>query len=193
MSAWLGTAQRIARVATGLFFAGVLGGGDAFAQNEAPSTHATSTPTSTRPTPMSATASAEKSTGRPDAPLSPVAREISAILLAQADAWNRGDLQAFMATYVPTDELRFASGGTVTYGWKATQDRYRRSYPDKAAMGTLTFSDLVITELAADAALAFGRWKLTREKDTPNGLFTLTLKKTPAGWRIIQDHTSSAR
>lgn len=123
----------------------------------------------------------------------PAAREISEVLAAQSAAWNRGDLEGFMAAYVPTGELRFASGGTVTYGWQATLDRYRKNYPDKAAMGTLEFSELVVTPLAPDSALAFGRWKLTREKDAPSGLFTLTLKKNAAGWRIIQDHTSSAK
>jgi hypothetical protein len=57
-------------------------------------------------------------------------------------------------------------------------------------MGTLAFSELAVTELASDAAIAFGRWKLTRAQDAPQGLFTLTLKRTPGGWRIIQDHTS---
>jgi ketosteroid isomerase-like protein len=128
----------------------------------------------------------------PAAAASPTARAISALLADQAAAWNRGDLVAFMAVYAPTDDLRFASGGTVTYGWRATLERYQQHYPDKKTMGTLAFTDLVITELAPDAALAFGRWQLTREKDAPHGLFTLTWKKTAAGWRIIHDHTSSA-
>jgi ketosteroid isomerase-like protein len=124
-------------------------------------------------------------------------REITALLTAQAAAWNRGDLDAFMQAYAQTDALRFASGGSVTYGWSQTLARYKQRYPDKAAMGTLAFTDLVVTELvvtelAPDAALVFGHWQLAREKDSPHGLFTLTLKKTAAGWRIIQDHTSSA-
>ncbi|HUR59220.1 MAG TPA: nuclear transport factor 2 family protein [Opitutaceae bacterium] len=122
---------------------------------------------------------------------SPAARDITALLTTQSAAWNRGDLEGFMAAYAKTDDLRFASGGNVTYGWQATLDRYRKNYPDKAAMGTLAFTELAISELAPDAALAFGRWQLTRAQDTPSGLFTLTLKKTAAGWRIIQDHTSS--
>ena len=126
------------------------------------------------------------------APASPATREITALLDAQTAAWNRGDLQGFMQAYARTDELRFASGGTVTYGWQPALERYRQRYPDKAAMGTLAFSDLVVTELAPDAALVFGRWQLTRANDTPHGLFTLTLKKSAAGWRIIFDHTSSA-
>jgi ketosteroid isomerase-like protein len=120
------------------------------------------------------------------------ASEITAVLTAQAAAWNRGDIDAFMQSYAQIDTLRFASGGKVTLGWRPTLEGYKQRYPDKAAMGTLTFTGIEITELAPDAAIAFGRWKLTREKDTPHGLFTLTLKKTAAGWRIIQDHTSSA-
>jgi ketosteroid isomerase-like protein len=126
------------------------------------------------------------------APTSPATREITALLGVQAAAWNRGDLEGFMQAYAQTGDLRFASGGTVTYGWQPTLERYRQRYPDKAAMGTLAYSDLVVTELAPDAALVFGRWQLTRAKDTAHGLFTLTLKKTAAGWRIIFDHTSSA-
>jgi ketosteroid isomerase-like protein len=123
---------------------------------------------------------------------SPAAREITAVLATQAAAWNRGDIDGFMQGYAQSDDLRFASGGTVTYGWRTTLERYKQRYPDQAAMGTLEFSELVVTQLAPDAALVFGRWKLIREKDAPHGLFTLTLKKMPAGWRIIQDHTSSA-
>ena len=119
--------------------------------------------------------------------------DITALLTAQAAAWNRGDIDGFMQAYQQTDMLRFASGATVTLGWRATRDGYKQRYPDRATMGTLAFSDLEITELAPDAAIAFGRWTLTREKDAPSGLFTLTLEKTPAGWRIIQDHTSSAK
>src|ERR1043165_9427572 len=88
------------------------------------------------------------------------AAAVTALLEQQAAAWNRGDIDAFMAAYAKTDDLRFVSGGKVTYGCQATRDGYKKRYPDKAAMGTLTFSDLVITPLAPDAALAFGRWKL---------------------------------
>ena len=117
--------------------------------------------------------------------------EILAILQTQADAWNRGDIDAFMQTYAPIDDLRFASGGSVTYGWKPTLERYKQRYPNRAAMGTLAFSELTVTELSPDAALVFGRWQLTRATDAPHGLFTLLVRRTPAGWKIFADHTSS--
>jgi len=59
-------------------------------------------------------------------------------------------------------------------------------------MGTLAFSELAVTELAPDAALVFGHWRLTRAKDAPHGLFTLLVRRTPAGWKIFADHTSVA-
>lgn len=117
---------------------------------------------------------------------------ITETLRKQAAAWNRGDIEGFMSAYEPSEALRFASGGDVTRGWKATLERYRKGYPDSAAMGTLTFSDLEITPMGSDGAVVFGRWRLVREKDSPNGLFTLTLRRGPDGWRILQDHTSSA-
>lgn len=138
------------------------------------------------------------------APSSAAAHDITAVLDNQAAAWNRGDIDAFMAGYAQTETLRFASGDHVTYGWRPTLEGYKRRYPDKAAMGTLTFSELVVTELAPDAAIVFGHWSVARAKDSPHGLFTLTLRKFPAGapalgeagdtaaWRIIFDHTSSA-
>ena len=120
------------------------------------------------------------------------ANPILSVLQTQAEAWNRGDLDAFMQTYAPVEDLRFASGGNVTYGWKSTLERYKQRYPDRAAMGTLAFSGLTVTELSPDAALVFGHWQLTRAHDSPHGLFTLLLRRTPAGWKIFADHTSSA-
>ncbi len=126
-------------------------------------------------------------------PARPAAKaEILQILQAQAAAWNRGDLDAFMQTYAPVSDLRFASGGSVTYGWQPTLERYKQRYPDRAAMGVLAFSDLAVTVLSPDAALVFGRWQLTRAADAPHGLFTLLVRRTPAGWRIFADHTSVA-
>lgn len=118
--------------------------------------------------------------------------EILQVLTIQADAWNRGDLDRFMQTYAEIPDLRFASGGTVTYGWKPTLERYKQRYPDRGAMGHLTFSELAVTALSPDAALVFGHWRLARAHDAPSGLFTLLVRRTPAGWRIFADHTSSA-
>lgn len=111
----------------------------------------------------------------------------------QDAAWNNGDIDAFMADYLKSDDLRFASGGNVKRGWQATIDGYKARYPDKAAMGRLAFTDLEISLTSATDALVFGRWELTREADTPGGLFTLHMRKVDGRWIIMSDHTSSAQ
>lgn len=124
---------------------------------------------------------------------------IRTVLREQVDAWNAGDLTAFMQGYARTDSLRFASGANVRYGWQTTLDSYRRGYPDAAAMGTLAFSDLDIRVLSATDALVFGRWRLAREAANapPHGLFTLLMQKRATAdgpaWRVVHDHTSTAR
>ena len=121
-----------------------------------------------------------------------VEEQVTATVLAGVEGWNAGDLEGFMGPYWRSDRLRFASGGTVSFGWERVLGGYRERYPDRAAMGHLVFSDLDVTLLGQDAAMVFGRWKLERADDEPQGLFTLILQRQPEGWRIIHDHTSSA-
>ena len=120
------------------------------------------------------------------------ADEILAVLRDAEAGWNAGDLERYMQSYWQSDDLRFASGGSVTHGWEATLARYRARYPDQATMGTLAFSGLDVVMLGQDAAYVFGRWELQRAQDRPHGLFTLVFRRLPAGWRIVHDHTSSA-
>jgi ketosteroid isomerase-like protein len=117
--------------------------------------------------------------------------EIRAMLDAQVAGWNSGDVTRYMEFYVKSDRLRFASNGTVTYGWRATLERYQKGYPDKSAMGSLTCTYHDIDVVAPDTAIVFGKWQLQRGDDKPWGLFTLVVRKTPEGWRITADHTSS--
>jgi ketosteroid isomerase-like protein len=119
-------------------------------------------------------------------------QEIRALLARQAADWNAGSIAGFMQGYAKSDTTRFASGGDVTRGWETVLNRYVNHYTDRAAMGRLTFSEIEVAVLSPDSAEVFGHWRLDREKDSPHGLFTLLLRKTPAGWRVVHDHTSSA-
>jgi ketosteroid isomerase-like protein len=119
--------------------------------------------------------------------------DILKVLMSQQNAWNEGDIDGYMQGYLKSDSLRFASGGNVSYGWQNTFERYAAGYPDRNTMGLLTFSEIDISIISDDSALAFGKWELERSSDHPWGLFTLILKKTPEGWRIVHDHTSSAK
>jgi len=114
------------------------------------------------------------------------------VLDEQAAAWNKGDLPAFMKGYLESEELSFFSGNNKTKGWKATLERYQKRYQGEGKeMGKLTFKELSIELLGNDHALVRGRFHLQLKSEAPTGIFTLILRKTPAGWRIIHDHTSN--
>jgi beta-aspartyl-peptidase (threonine type) len=118
--------------------------------------------------------------------------EINDVIQQQVAAWNRQDLEAFMAGYWKSPNLTFFSGATATNGWEPTLQRYQQRYQAKgAAMGKLEFSELSIEQLGPDAAFVRGHWHLTMpDGKQPHGLFTLMFRKFPEGWRIVHDHSS---
>ena len=116
---------------------------------------------------------------------------ITKILETQQEAWNRGDVDAFLEGYWRSPELTFSGSGGIARGFDAVRARYRRNYPDRAAMGTLEFSGLEIRLLGHDAALVLGHWHLTRTQGDVGGVFSLIFQRFPEGWRIIHDHTSA--
>jgi beta-aspartyl-peptidase (threonine type) len=120
--------------------------------------------------------------------------EVGRVLRTQQEAWNRHDLEGFMAGYWNSAELTFFSGAKQNHGWQATIDRYRTTYASPGhEMGKLEFSGLQIETLAADSAFVRGSWQLTMsDGKTPHGLFTLVFRKFPDGWKIVHDHTSAA-
>ncbi|GAB2463771.1 hypothetical protein GCM10011375_15760 [Hymenobacter qilianensis] len=118
-------------------------------------------------------------------------QDISQVLTTQTAAWNRGDVSGFMQGYWQSDSLVFIGKSGLTYGWQPTLDNYRRSYPDAAAMGQLTFSNLRITPISPDAAHVVGRWQLARPAAGDlGGHFLLVFRRIAGRWVIVADHSS---
>jgi uncharacterized protein (TIGR02246 family) len=119
--------------------------------------------------------------------------EIRAILQNTEAAWNRGDLTTVAAYYEDSPETTFIGREVTRGGTQAILERYRRGYPNREAMGTLTFSEIEVRPLADGVALAIGKFSLKRTAagggDT-SGRFTLVLHRTSSGWKIIHDHSS---
>jgi ketosteroid isomerase-like protein len=115
---------------------------------------------------------------------------ITKLMNDQQIAWSKGDMEGFMQGYWKSDSLMFIGKRGPTYGWQQTLDNFKKSYPDKAAMGKLTFRIDKVELLGARDAFVMGAWSLAREKDTPGGYFTLWFRKINGEWKIICDHTS---
>lgn len=116
---------------------------------------------------------------------------ITAVLNAQEAAWNRGDVEAFLKGYWKSPELTFEGSSGISRGWDGVLARYKKRYPDRAAMGQLEFSELEFRFLGSDAALVLGHWHLKREKGDIGGVFSLVWQRFPEGWKIVHDHTSA--
>ena len=118
-------------------------------------------------------------------------KAIRAVLDAQVAAWNKGDLDGFMAGYWNDDGLFYISGGKSVQGWKALKERYVAAYQGEGKeMGKLKFTELHVELLGPDAAVVRGKWEVTTAKETVGGWFTLVFRKFPGGWKITHDHTS---
>jgi uncharacterized protein (TIGR02246 family) len=119
--------------------------------------------------------------------------EVRAMMQNSQAAWNRGDLVAFASDYEDSPETTFVGKDVTRGGTAAILARYRSHYSSREVMGTLAYSELGIRELAPGLMLANGKWELKRTAaggGDVNGRFTLVIRKTDKGWKIIHDHSS---
>lgn len=121
---------------------------------------------------------------------SPAEKEILGILDRQTQAWNRGDLEAFMKGYWENDSLMYIGKGGVTYGYASTLNSYKKNYGDTARMGKLKFDILHVKSMGPDHYFVVGKWFLTRSAGNVGGHYTLIFKKIKGEWVIISDHSS---
>ncbi|MFC6103705.1 YybH family protein [Olivibacter domesticus] len=119
-------------------------------------------------------------------------KDIRGAMSLQQEAWNKGDVAAFMEVYWKSDSLLFVGSQGPVYGWQAAFDRYLKTYPDQASMGKLKFDLLQVNPLSEDYYFVLGKWHLTRKKGDIGGTFTLLFKKIADKWVIISDHTSQS-
>jgi len=117
---------------------------------------------------------------------------ITKVLYAQQEAWNLGDIDAFMEGYWKSDQLVFSGAAGPTYGWKATRDRYINNYPDQPTMGKLRFTLLNLQQQSPTVVQLIGKFELFREMGDASGYFTLIWRKFGDRWLIVSDHTSAS-
>ena len=123
----------------------------------------------------------------------PAVEEAWAVLRAQTAAWNRGDVEAFCSVYA--EDATFVSPSGVTRGRQQVVERYRRRYPDAAAMGTLVLEPVDARAMPAPTpdlhpagvSLA-ARWRLSYpDKPEASGYTLLVLHRVHDRWLIMQD------
>lgn len=117
-------------------------------------------------------------------------KEIRKVLAGQNEAWNRGDVDAFMVGYWENDSLMFIGSSGITYGYRNTLANYKKRYPDTTAMGKLIFTLIEVKRLSAEYYHVTGKWNLQRSIGDLAGHFTLVFRKIAGRWVIVSDHSS---
>ena len=118
--------------------------------------------------------------------------EIVKVLLAQEKAWNVGDIPGYIRSYKDSPDTIFMGGQQISRGYAQIAEDYKRNYPNRSVMGLISFSQLEAHSISENFAVCLGHYHLERGKrdgGPVDGMFSLVLEKTPAGWKIILDHT----
>ena len=123
----------------------------------------------------------------------PQSKAIIAVLNQSAVDWNHGDLNAFATSYKNSPDILFI-GHTISRGYAQMLAAYKKNYPTREKMGTLTFSQLEVQPLDAHFATVTGHFHLERNSaagGNADGHYMLVVEHTPAGWKIIRDDTTA--
>lgn len=115
--------------------------------------------------------------------------EIRSVLDKQVAAWNKGDIDGFMAGYWKSEAMEFSTPGKVTKGWQATLDRYRTKYPTPEKMGRLEFKDLSVSVRSPDTAEVSGHYAVRTVEAMHTGRFFLHMRRIDGAWVVVKDHT----
>jgi peptidoglycan/xylan/chitin deacetylase (PgdA/CDA1 family)/ketosteroid isomerase-like protein len=126
--------------------------------------------------------------------------EVRKVIETQVEAWNRGDLDAFTASYA--EDAAFLSPTGLTRGRNEVLERYRKRYPDSKAMGKLRLEPIEMRPAVGTEFTLVGgakpsrvhgvsvaaRWELSYpDKEPASGLTLIVFRRNRDGWEIVQD------
>jgi uncharacterized protein (TIGR02246 family) len=113
--------------------------------------------------------------------------DVTKIVLAQENEWNKGDLEGYLAQFKDAEDTEAILNGPVR-GLAAIRAAFHSAFPNKEAMGTLEQSQVEVRELGPNFALALGHYRLVRSRKNggdAEGNFTEIFEKTEKGWKLI--------
>lgn len=117
---------------------------------------------------------------------------VRAMLDSSAAGWNGGELGTFMSVYLPTAQTTYVGGTGVRVGHESIRQRYAPLFTEGADRDSLRFEDLRVRAITDDVSVGVATWVLHDTTGvTGSGPFTLVLRRTDGGWRIVHDHSSS--
>lgn len=121
--------------------------------------------------------------------------ELEAMLARAAVHWNRGDLDAFMTDYLPSDSTTFVGGRGLLRGPAAIRASYAPLFTGRAVRDSLSFAILDVDPLAPGVVNLIAQYRLARrvagrDSVTARGPTSLLVRRVEGRWRIVHDHSS---
>jgi uncharacterized protein (TIGR02246 family) len=126
------------------------------------------------------------------------AEAVRAVVVQQADAWNRHDAGAYSTLFTPDCDVVNVAG----WWWKSRaemQAKLTRAFSTVFAHSTLTFTDVRVKPFTRDIAFAHARWTMTGAHMPPGmplpdaGIQTLVLIRRHGAWRIAEFQNTIGR
>ena len=118
-------------------------------------------------------------------------QRIRALFESACAAWNRGNIDGYLADYWHSDKVRWVSEGIVRYGFEVIAAAFKVRFDALDNMGRLEVSNLEVELLGKSDALVFGVWTQTMHTARRHGVFTVHSKKIDGEWLIVSDHSST--
>ncbi|HEX5438486.1 MAG TPA: nuclear transport factor 2 family protein [Gemmatimonadaceae bacterium] len=113
------------------------------------------------------------------------------MLAASARAWNRGDLDAFVADYLDSDRTTFITRSGVLHGRSAIRAVYAPRFAPGGERDSLSFEGLEVDSLAPGVINVIAQYVLSRGDSTvERGPTSLVMLRVDGRWRIVHDHSS---
>ena len=121
--------------------------------------------------------------------------ELEAMLVRAAVNWNRGDLDAFMTDYLPSDSTTFVGSSGLLRGPAAIRASYAPLFTGRAVRDSLSFAILDVDPLAPGVVNLIAQYRLSRriggrDSITARGPTSLVVRRIDGRWRIVHDHSS---
>lgn len=110
--------------------------------------------------------------------------------------WNHGDKTSALKTYEFSDNTALISASSVVKGYTDIAAYFENNFPTENDMGKIAFTNIQVSLLNQDFAMATGQWTIQRDLDSGgnlNGIFSLVLENTSVGWKIAMDHTTASK
>jgi ketosteroid isomerase-like protein len=118
--------------------------------------------------------------------LSATRDEITTALDYYAEIWNEGDFEALRGYYSP-DFVLVSARGVETLAQRFDDMNTLAAGGDDR--GELSYSDVKVTALADEHALAYGQMRLQfKDGSSIDSWFSTVYAKTPFGWKAILTH-----